>query len=655
MEQRLMVIFSLTDPALVDKWFAVYDKHLRPLGETVRTQTFSVPENVAIWNRPALATVEGRVDLQDMHKSHKAKKRVSFLQGTTTSADSAENQLSGYFSLPLEGRIDLMRPQPVPEVGKPESEPRDEPMPSASASPPFAAQVLPSQKPSESMLERQTSPPAVWDARVSAPPQRSGAEYGEMRGGSFDHYENAWDKPLGQHQENEWNPVNSYPVIPDSVKEDKWYAGATGIAPDRTKVKEVFPWETESRPAPSRRFPKGDTPPPAGMTIPLVAVSHPTPPNQTLADESYQSHVSLVAKSGDNDFYGISQASHQTGHMSFADAMRSGSYKNAWDSVPAINKYVARHGGRPSTSAIEGVMTPALKSMAGTPAPENPYGVPLVAGEKQGRRGNKGKQRDDHIDRRSETSRDGDDEDTESSAEDDYDSRRPPIKLKQGSAGGTEPNSRQSHSRKVSQTGSSRSYTERGAQTDKVEMRHQHVQAGLSDTGGSQLPLSPTTSSAYEKRPTYGRNAYGSSSLPSDVTPIASRRTSSETLISSPQAAGKSSIHLAAIMTPTLPGESASYIGKMHSGSQGTGYSSVGSTPGASDPPRRAGRVFDPATDIDVGTKYNRPCYILADLFFYNADETKGHAGCFGKRNETDGQQRNALAMHDAASTHPLD
>lgn len=580
------------DPALVDKWFAVYDKHLRPMGETVQTQTFSVPENVAIWNRPALSTVEGRADLQDMHKSHKAKKRVSFLEGSSASENPSANQQSGYFSLPLDGRIDLMRPQPIPEVGKPDTEPRDAPMPSASASPPLISQVLPSQTPSNPPPERQSSPPAVWDARVSAPPQRSGAQYGEMRGASFNHYENAWDKPLGQHEENDWNPVISYPVIPESVKEDKWYAGATDVAPDRNKVKDVFPWEQESRPTPSRRFPRGDTPPPTSMTIPLVEVHDPTPPEQTPAEEHRQ-----AVQSGDNDFFGVTKPS-QTRQLSFAEAMRAGSYKNAWDSVPAIDQYVARYGSRSSTSAMEGAMTPLLKTMARNKPTENPYGVPLVAGEQQGRRGNKGKQQDDSIDRRSETSRDGDDEDTESSAEEAYDSRRP-LKLRQGAAGAVEPVSRQSHSRRVSHSGTSDSQGRRSGA--KVDTKSQ--QAGLSESGASQDPSLSTSSTAYGPRPAYSRDLYGSSSLPSDVTPVASRRTSSETLISSPQAAITSTIGLAALMTPTLPGESASHIGKMHAGGQGTGYSSVGSTPGASDPPRRAGRVFDPATDIDVSMK----------------------------------------------------
>ncbi|KAJ9120203.1 hypothetical protein QFC22_003103 [Naganishia vaughanmartiniae] len=581
-------------PALVDKWFAVYDKHLRPMGETVQTQTFSVPENVAIWNRPALSTVEGRADLHDMHKSYNAKKRVSFREGTASNDNSPATHLSGYISLPLEGRIDLMRPQPVPEVGKPDKEPRDAPLPSASASPPFASQVLPSQAPSNP--QRHSSPPAVWDARVSAPPQRSGAEYGEMRGASFNHYENAWDKPLGQHEENDWNPVNSYPVIPDSVKEDRWYAGATDVAPDRNKVKDVFPWEQGSRRAPARRFPKGDTPPPASIAVPALAVHNPTPPDQTPAEEYRR-----ASQSGDNDFFGVSKPS-QTRQMSFADAMRSGSYKNAWDSVPAIDDYVARHGGRQSASAMAGAMTPALKTMTRTHPTENPYGVPLVAGEQQGRRGNKGKQLDDMIDRRSETSRDGDDEDTESSAEEAHDTSKRPIKLRQGPAGTAEPATRQSHSRRHS--GTSESQGRRSGA--KVETKPLHAQAELLESGASQVPPLSTSTSAYGQRPAYSRDLYGSSSIPSDVTPIASRRTSSETLISSPLPAA-SSVGLAAIMTPTLPGESARHIGKMHSGGQETGYSNVGSTAGLSDAgaaaPRRAGRVFDPATDIDMRRK----------------------------------------------------
>lgn len=610
-----MLRFGVTDPALVDKWFAVYDKHMRPMGSDVQTQTFSVPENVAVWNRPALATVEGRADLQEMQKGHKAKKRVSFLGQPS---DDAENvHLGGYFSLPLNGRIDLMRPQPVPEVGKPDEEPLVEPLPSASASPPMIAQVLPTQLP-----ERPPSPSAVWDARYSAPPQRSGSQYGEMRAANFNHYENAWDKPLGQHHENDWNPVNSYPVLPESVKQDQWYAGTFEIAPDRSKLKGVFPWETDSRPTPARRFPRGDTPPPAGG-VPVLAVQDPTPPNQT----PEQSH---------RDFFDAPKPQPQR-NLSFADAMRSGAYRNAWDDVPAIKNYASRHGGRPSASSLEGPLNPGVKNHHTT---ESIHGLPDVANE--GKRASKGKERDDHIDRRSETSRDGDDEETESSAEEEYNHSKRPVKLKQNSSVSGESAVRQPHSRQQSSssvgTVGKRSYTERGAQTDRVEVKHQQVQVGSSATQGGQAPTSTLTSAGHPARPIYARDTQGYSSVTSDVTPVASRRASSETLISSPSVSVISPSGLAAIVTSTTAGESAGSIGKLHSIGESGQRDNGASTTGGTTPttaPRRVGRVFDPSTDIDVSAGRLGPYASVLTLCL--TDEAKRYSGCTGQRNEENG------------------
>lgn len=537
----------------------------------MQTQTFSVPENVAVWNRPALASVEGRADLQEMQKGQKLKKRVSFLG---VPSDSEQQHLSGYISLPLEGRIDLMRPQPVANVGKPDAEPPVEPLPSASASPPITTQALPSQLPSNPRIERAISPPAVWDARYSAPPQRSGAEYGEMRVGAFDFYENAWDKPLGQHEENNWNPVNSYPVIPDSVKEDKWYRVGADDVPDRSKVKDVFPWESQSRPTPSRRFPRGDTPPPAEMTIPLVAVQDSTPPNQTPATEL-----------GTRDFFDAAPPPVQR-HTSFADAMRAGSYRNAWDDVPAISKYVERVGGRPSMSSLEGPLHPGTKSVALS-------GFSNANSGESGKKAGKGKARDEHSDRRSETSRDGDDEDTESSAEETYLKR--PIKTKHSSAAHGESSGRQVHSRQHSNTSV-------GTQGSSASKR-----GGLDSPGQAGSPSSRSSSATRAQRPAYGRESQGESSLTSDVTPVASRRTSSETLVAGALAN--------ATLSPTLP--------TITSDVDSTTSTAVGGTT-PTNAPRRVGRVFDPSTDIDVSK--DRNAYFCASLTLLLLDEAKRYS-----------------------------
>jgi hypothetical protein len=75
-------------------------------------------------------------------------------------------------------------------------------------------------------------------------------------------------------------------------------------------------------------------------------------------------------------------------------------------------------------------------------------------------------------------------------------------------------------------------------------------------------------------------------------------------LISSPPAASSG---LAAIMSSTVAGESAGSIGKLHSIGEGGSRDDGGSTAGGTTPttaPRRVGRVFDPSTDIDVGSSH---------------------------------------------------
>lgn len=183
--------FALPDPSLVDKWFAVYDKHIRPLGSATSpvAPTFSVPETIAVWDRPALSTSQGRMDLEQLKNA--AEHGVQYYMGGGTASDEGV-----YESLPLEGRVDLMRPKPV----KPES-PERTPAPALAASPPVYAQALPAAEPVHPPNQQGSPPLAAWDAQTSAPPLTLGPE---MRGGMNQFYENAWDRQ-DKEEKHDWN------------------------------------------------------------------------------------------------------------------------------------------------------------------------------------------------------------------------------------------------------------------------------------------------------------------------------------------------------------------------------------------------------------------------------------------------------------------
>ncbi len=415
-DQPVCVALPRVDPALVDRWFAVYDRHIRPMSGSVVTPSFSVPETIAAWDQPALSSAQGRMDLEELKTA--AEKGVRFYLGGSVKGTNE----GVYENLPLEGRFDLMRPKPT----KPESPPKLA-APSLATSPPVYAMPLQAPIPVQPSNQR-GSPPRSWDAQISAPPSTLGPE---MSGGMDHFYENAWDR-TGKDDKDEWNPTLGYPTIPESVKRDQWYAGAADVAPDRANVKTVFPWEEKvGRPAPSRVFPRGDTPPPSvsftSATAPAVNVQHPTPPPQPAP----------------------SNASHSSAVKGFAEAMAG--FTNAWDAVPSIQRYASRLAG-----PQRGPSFSRSSSAAQTPTLENPHGInkdgPLASGV--GRRTGK---RDDVPDTKSEASHDGDDEETDSTdREESPDGLRNPRGPGGGTSGGTSSSSRPTHSKRHSDASSGR-------------------------------------------------------------------------------------------------------------------------------------------------------------------------------------------------------
>ncbi|KAF8913104.1 hypothetical protein CPB84DRAFT_1841512 [Gymnopilus junonius] len=91
--------------SLVDRWFDVYDRHYNTV---LPPQTpFEVARYTPAWERPS-AQIPTTLDLDEL-------KRLA-IQGLNTSKEDSRPGEGAYKSLPLQGRVDLMRPRkPQPE------------------------------------------------------------------------------------------------------------------------------------------------------------------------------------------------------------------------------------------------------------------------------------------------------------------------------------------------------------------------------------------------------------------------------------------------------------------------------------------------------------------------------------------------------------
>lgn len=469
-----------------------------------------------------------------------------------------------------------MRPQPVkPSVPTPERKP------SLAGSPPIYAQALPHSAPIHPPA-RQGSPPIseTWNAQFDSPPRHSGPQFGEMRQGMPENYENAWDKPLGhqQRQSEDWNAAGSYPTIPDVVKEDKWYAGAADGKPDYSKVETVFPWEKKQRQPPSRHFPASDPPPPRSDPAPMLRLQLPSPP----APENVRLPLSTAT----------SPSAGQQRPMSFHQAMAQ--YTNAWD-IPSIQNYASRLAGPKERKALaKGMQTPALER-------ENPLGVLLAESDSKqknknlapgtGRTHTKRSRRSPESsppEARSEGSRDGDDEETTSGSDRGDEEERYPIVRRAGGPGG-----RPGHSRagsKMSSSGTSpiitpgqelgpsggRQYTGRSVQTDPVPMQDRVVQTSpkqvLSDLATAGKGRGPSS----WKPPATGQGDASQTDSPVTARPKPVRQSSEETITSATYRSPRNQPR------------------PLRDEDRSTSSSSNEAKP------RATARIFDPSTSIDV-------------------------------------------------------
>lgn len=256
--------------SLVDRWFGVYDKHVRPSVEGAKR--FEVPANVAAWEAPRAKTAA--LGLEEL-------KRVATQGWAQTSGPTG-----GYASLPLDGRIDLMRPRLAsPEaVASPLAAAKED---SPEGTPPYQKQWDPSRDPAQGK--------------------------GEAHGMTESKYGNTWDaseadqkaahkrwREGGQGGQAVWE-------VPKELRDGRY--NVTSEHADSSLVGKVFPWESRHRKTASRVFPTGEAPPP----------SHQQPKPASPGERPYQAPPPPA---------------------NFHQAMKS--YSNAWDDVPAIKKYVTR-------------------------------------------------------------------------------------------------------------------------------------------------------------------------------------------------------------------------------------------------------------------------------------------------------------------------
>ncbi|QRV83147.1 glycosyltransferase family 8 protein [Ceratobasidium sp. AG-Ba] len=387
--------------ALVDRWFAVYDAHYR-VEESLSKSEFEVRHYESAWegSKPKeeeFTAYDGGADSGAQINTAEAQANQyphvvppytyhvttyttpSGLPPSSTSAATLEElrrlalQGSGgadaarvgegaYISLPLEGRISLMRPQhpdPVPvflhRPRAPEPEPQPEPQhhhhqphhETHHYEPPHETHHHEHHHQEHHHHEqhhhehhehhhhethhyeppRPASPPMItWNPAVEPPPNVAPPQ----RHFEVTYVQNQWDMP--HHDSSQFFQPPPPADIPKQLVAEGHYSNVTadGFQPSQP-VKPIFPWEEAQRTAPERAFPDYVAPPPQPEPEPAPAapptVTRVFPPEQTTAPARELGAV----------------------------------YSNAWDDIPSIQRYASR---------LMGVKPPPKADP--TPVPEPP-------------------------------------------------------------------------------------------------------------------------------------------------------------------------------------------------------------------------------------------------------------------------------------------
>ncbi|CAE6432689.1 unnamed protein product [Rhizoctonia solani] len=187
---------------------------------------------------------------------------------------------------------------------------------------------------------RPPSPPIIaWNPAYEPPPTTAPAA------DNFPNawYENQWDMPAtkdyhhGQEHsgapEQFFQPPEPEQYIPPELINQGQYSELTvnGYEPDHARIKAVFPWEENERPAPTRAFPERKPPPPKKVKQEPIAPIAPPP---------FERPPSPPRALGST-------------------------YFNAWDDIPSIQRYAARlTGALPTPGKPETPIIPAPASSA---------------------------------------------------------------------------------------------------------------------------------------------------------------------------------------------------------------------------------------------------------------------------------------------------
>jgi glycogenin glucosyltransferase len=104
--------------SLVDRWYAVYDKHYRSQ-PVIPQAAYASTRYDAVWDQGSNVTASGTLGLPTTSAlSLEDLRRIAIEGFSGFSRSSASTTGEGnYISLPLEGRLDLMRPRPGPGMG----------------------------------------------------------------------------------------------------------------------------------------------------------------------------------------------------------------------------------------------------------------------------------------------------------------------------------------------------------------------------------------------------------------------------------------------------------------------------------------------------------------------------------------------------------
>ncbi len=249
-----------------------------------------------------------------------------------------------YFSMPIQGRLSLIPPPPLPWIEEQKRDLEAEAHESARRrtlehedKQRKVQSPVPSNRssPQHQDSPRSWSPPqSAWDASKAPPPVTSGAEGFQMRNPPEAFYDNVWDQPVTSGGSGAFFPTRSVvdERIPSNLHRRGDFDNLGSDRPDPSRLKPVFPWEEQGssarQPAPTRVFPQDSVRPRFSPQL------------------SSQQHSSEQS-SGTEYSQKITRSRGNIGALGLARGLPpSLVYANAWDEDPSIGRYAERVSSR---------------------------------------------------------------------------------------------------------------------------------------------------------------------------------------------------------------------------------------------------------------------------------------------------------------------